>query len=100
MKGQHKRELDYVSILPPRPHAQDMCCALVANANCCRSPMEMLDSVQVMPYPISPKPTVPNSVYVTLGPEVHEQMFRLCGQSAVKPPVLFPRRLGTHLSTH
>ncbi|GFX99875.1 uncharacterized protein TNCV_259121 [Trichonephila clavipes] len=33
-------------------------------------------------------PTVSNSVYATLGPEVHEQMFRSGGQSDTKPPVL------------
>ncbi|GFV05108.1 hypothetical protein TNCV_223221 [Trichonephila clavipes] len=32
-------------------------------------------------------PTVPITVYVTLGPEVHEQMFRSGGQSDAKPPV-------------
>ncbi|GFS56756.1 hypothetical protein TNCV_2221901 [Trichonephila clavipes] len=37
--------------------------------------------------PCGPRPTVPNSVYATLGPEVHEQMFQSGGQSA-KPPVL------------
>ncbi|GFV93604.1 hypothetical protein TNCV_1989161 [Trichonephila clavipes] len=31
---------------------------------------------------------MPISVYVTLGPEVHEQMFRSGGQSDAKPPVL------------
>ncbi|GFV69281.1 hypothetical protein TNCV_1937611, partial [Trichonephila clavipes] len=38
--------------------------------------------------PRGPRPTVPNSVCVTLVPEVHEQMFRSGGQSDVKPPVL------------
>ncbi|GFX81440.1 hypothetical protein TNCV_142901 [Trichonephila clavipes] len=33
-------------------------------------------------------PTLPNSVYVTLVPEVHEQMFRSGGQSDATPPVL------------
>ncbi|GFX99088.1 hypothetical protein TNCV_2492701 [Trichonephila clavipes] len=33
------------------------------------------------------KPTVPNSVFITLGTEVQEQMFRSGGQSYVKPPV-------------
>ncbi|GFV50206.1 bestrophin homolog [Trichonephila clavipes] len=32
--------------------------------------------------------TVPISVYLTLDPEVHEQMFRSGGQPDVKPPVL------------
>ncbi|GFV55537.1 hypothetical protein TNCV_2573771 [Trichonephila clavipes] len=32
--------------------------------------------------------TVPNSVYATLDPEVHEQMFRSSGQSDAKHPVL------------
>ncbi|GFS52694.1 hypothetical protein TNCV_45611 [Trichonephila clavipes] len=35
-----------------------------------------------------PRPTVPNSVYATLGPEVYEQMFRSGGQSDAKPSVL------------
>ncbi|GFX58229.1 hypothetical protein TNCV_4049871 [Trichonephila clavipes] len=34
---------------------------------------------------------VPNSVYTTLGPEVHKQMFH---------SVKFPSKLGSHLSTH
>ncbi|GFX73519.1 uncharacterized protein TNCV_2342241 [Trichonephila clavipes] len=38
--------------------------------------------------PRGPRPTVSNSVYVTLGSEVHEQMFRSNGQSDTKPPVL------------
>ncbi|GFV70386.1 transposon Tf2-11 polyprotein [Trichonephila clavipes] len=35
-------------------------------------------------------PTVPNSVYVTLDPEVHEQMFRLGGQFLATPSVKLP----------
>ncbi|GFX24435.1 hypothetical protein TNCV_992501 [Trichonephila clavipes] len=35
-----------------------------------------------------PRPTVPNSVYVDLGPEVHEQIFQSGSQSDAKPPVL------------
>ncbi|GFS85595.1 hypothetical protein TNCV_2794331 [Trichonephila clavipes] len=31
---------------------------------------------------------MPNSVYVTLGPEVYEQIFRSGGQPDVEPPVL------------
>ncbi|GFX72426.1 hypothetical protein TNCV_1253801 [Trichonephila clavipes] len=38
--------------------------------------------------PLEPMPTVPNSVYATLGPEVHKQMFRSGGQSNAKPPVI------------
>ncbi|GFT46789.1 hypothetical protein TNCV_1317231 [Trichonephila clavipes] len=38
--------------------------------------------------PQGTRPTVPNSVYAPLGPEVHEQMFRSGGQSDVEPPVL------------
>ncbi|GFX33060.1 transposon Ty3-G Gag-Pol polyprotein [Trichonephila clavipes] len=34
------------------------------------------------------RPTVPNSVYLTLDPEVHEQMFRSGDESDVKPLVL------------
>ncbi|GFT23763.1 hypothetical protein TNCV_3512121 [Trichonephila clavipes] len=34
-----------------------------------------------------PWSTVPNSVFVTLGAEAHEQMFRSGGESAGKPPV-------------
>ncbi|GFX62861.1 hypothetical protein TNCV_3351871 [Trichonephila clavipes] len=47
------------------------------------------------------KAFVPNSVYVTLGPEMHEQMFQSGGQSYVKTSsVKFPRKLETHLLTH
>ncbi|GFW59252.1 hypothetical protein TNCV_2781831 [Trichonephila clavipes] len=38
--------------------------------------------------PLGPRPALPILVYVTLGPEVHEQMFRSGGQSDAKPPVL------------
>ncbi|GFX49770.1 hypothetical protein TNCV_3073231 [Trichonephila clavipes] len=34
------------------------------------------------------RPTIPNSVYATLGSEVYEHMLRLGGQSNVKPAVL------------
>ncbi|GFT50409.1 hypothetical protein TNCV_1004111 [Trichonephila clavipes] len=45
-------------------------------------------------------PTLPNSVYATLDPEVHEQIFRSGGQSdANTPSVKFPRQFGTHLLT-
>ncbi|GFT96281.1 hypothetical protein TNCV_3907141 [Trichonephila clavipes] len=33
-------------------------------------------------------PTVPSSVYASLGPEVHEQIFRSVGQSEAELPVL------------
>ncbi|GFV84712.1 hypothetical protein TNCV_4296941 [Trichonephila clavipes] len=40
---------------------------------------------------------MPNSVYVTLGPEMHEQMFPSGGQSDSKTPsVKFPSKLDTH----
>ncbi|GFU51875.1 hypothetical protein TNCV_3733821 [Trichonephila clavipes] len=39
----------------------------------------------------APKPNVPISVFVTLGAEVHEQMFRSGGQSDAKPSVLSPQ---------
>ncbi|GFW45287.1 hypothetical protein TNCV_4733951 [Trichonephila clavipes] len=46
-------------------------------------------------------PSVPNSVYPTLGPEVYEQMFRSGGQSDAKPPVLSSHAsLVLILSTH
>ncbi|GFX86803.1 uncharacterized protein TNCV_3750761 [Trichonephila clavipes] len=38
--------------------------------------------------PLGPRPTVPISVYITLDPEVHDQMCRSGGQSDAKPPVL------------
>ncbi|GFT26142.1 hypothetical protein TNCV_1543631 [Trichonephila clavipes] len=38
--------------------------------------------------PSRPRPTVLNLVYVTLDPEVHEQMFQSGGQSEAKPPAL------------
>ncbi|GFV96073.1 hypothetical protein TNCV_1870341 [Trichonephila clavipes] len=38
-------------------------------------------------YAIGPRPTVPISVYVTLGTEVHEQMYQLGVQPETKPPV-------------
>ncbi|GFT13926.1 hypothetical protein TNCV_2615701 [Trichonephila clavipes] len=38
--------------------------------------------------PRGPRPTVPNLVYTTLGPEVHEQMFQSGGPSDAKPPLL------------
>ncbi|GFX14788.1 hypothetical protein TNCV_1485311 [Trichonephila clavipes] len=41
--------------------------------------------------PIGPKPTVPKSVYATLGSDVHEHMFRSGGQSDAKPRVLSPQ---------
>ncbi|GFV97619.1 hypothetical protein TNCV_2041271 [Trichonephila clavipes] len=42
-------------------------------------------------------PTVPNSVRVTLGPEVHDQMSRSSGQSDAKNLcVKFQSKLGTH----
>ncbi|GFX92765.1 hypothetical protein TNCV_4876221 [Trichonephila clavipes] len=37
--------------------------------------------------PWEPRPTVPNSVYMALGPQLHEQIFRSGGQSDVKLPV-------------
>ncbi|GFV09470.1 hypothetical protein TNCV_3158681 [Trichonephila clavipes] len=44
-------------------------------------------------------PTVPFSVYVTLGPEVHGQMFRSDDESGVKTPsVKFPSKLGSWLT--
>ncbi|GFV54552.1 hypothetical protein TNCV_955351 [Trichonephila clavipes] len=43
------------------------------------------------------KPTVPNSVYATLCPEVREQTFRSGGESDSKTlSVKFPSKLGTH----
>ncbi|GFW92737.1 hypothetical protein TNCV_1735301 [Trichonephila clavipes] len=38
--------------------------------------------------PLRPRPTVLNSAYVTLGPEVHEKMLRSGGQSDAKRSVL------------
>ncbi|GFU47356.1 hypothetical protein TNCV_790681 [Trichonephila clavipes] len=47
------------------------------------------------------RPSVHNSVYATLCPEVHEQMFRSGGQSDTKPPVLSSQvSLVLILSTH
>ncbi|GFX21572.1 hypothetical protein TNCV_1399861 [Trichonephila clavipes] len=38
--------------------------------------------------PCGPRPAVPNTVYATLGPEVHEQMFWSGSQPDTKRPVL------------
>ncbi|GFY17264.1 RNase H domain-containing protein [Trichonephila clavipes] len=61
------------------------------------------------------RPTVPNSIYATLEPQMHEQMFWSGGQSEARPTVFnwsggqsearstvfkSPSKLGTHLSTH
>ncbi|GFW34665.1 hypothetical protein TNCV_952931 [Trichonephila clavipes] len=44
------------------------------------------------PLPLRPRTAVPNSVYVTLRPEVHEQMYRSDGRSDGKPQCQVPKR--------
>ncbi|GFW42639.1 hypothetical protein TNCV_257001 [Trichonephila clavipes] len=59
------------------------------------------NGVKVRRSPSELRPPVPNSVPVTLDPEVHEQMFRSGGQPDAKPPVLNSQAsLVLILSTH
>ncbi|GFX90003.1 hypothetical protein TNCV_887011 [Trichonephila clavipes] len=50
--------------------------------------LTMVQNDEWLNSPLGSRPTVPNSVYATMGSEVHEQMFRSGGQCDAKPPVL------------
>ncbi|GFV32310.1 hypothetical protein TNCV_1675961 [Trichonephila clavipes] len=53
----------------------------------------------VVEQPIRARTTVHISIFVTLSAEVHEQKFRLGGQSDAKPPVFSPQK-GIKLQVH
>ncbi|GFX63135.1 hypothetical protein TNCV_4191701 [Trichonephila clavipes] len=57
---------------------------------------ERILKLKVVRQPMRVRPTVPNSVCATLGPEVYQQMFRSGGQSDAKTPsVKLQSKLGT-----